>query len=47
LSLCCRDRDRMLSLFWITSICVITVYQYFKFVCNLCPFGLSIRYNSR
>jgi hypothetical protein len=44
LSLC--GRDRMVSLFWITYICVITLYQYFKFVCSLCPFGLSIRYNS-
>ena len=39
LSLCCRGRDRMVSLFWFTSICVITVYQYFKFVCSLCPLG--------
>jgi len=39
LSLCCRDRDRMVSLFWITSICVINVYQYFNFGCNLCPLG--------
>jgi hypothetical protein len=39
LSLCCRGRDRMESLLWIASICVITVYQYLKFVCNLCPLG--------
>ena len=39
LSLCCRGHDRMGSLFWITSICVITVYQYVKFVCRLCPLG--------
>jgi hypothetical protein len=37
LSLCCRGRDGMVSLFWFTSICAITAYQHFKFESDFCP----------
>jgi hypothetical protein len=37
LSLCCRGRDRMVSLFWSTSTCAITAYQHFKCEFEFCP----------
>jgi hypothetical protein len=37
LSLCCRGRDHILSLFWSTSTCAITAYQHFKLEFDFCP----------
>jgi hypothetical protein len=37
LSLCCRGRNRMVSLFWSTSTCAITAYQHFKFEFHFWP----------
>jgi hypothetical protein len=37
LSLCCRGRNRMVSLFWSTSTCAITAYQHFKFEFDFWP----------
>jgi len=39
LSLCCRGRDRMVSLFWFTSTYAVTAYQHFKFEFDFCRWG--------
>jgi hypothetical protein len=39
LSLCCRGRDCMVSLFWFTSTCASTAYQHFKFAFDFFPWG--------
>jgi hypothetical protein len=39
LSLCCRDRDRMVSLFGFTSTYAVTAYQHFKFAFDFLPWG--------
>ena len=39
LSLCCRGRDRMVSVFWSTSTCTITAYQHFQFAFDFFPWG--------
>ena len=39
LSLCCRGRDRMVSLFWLSSTCSFTAYQHFKFAFDFLPWG--------
>ena len=36
-SLCCRGRDRMVSLFWSTTTCAIAAYQHFKFEFDFSP----------
>ena len=39
LLLCCRVRDRMVSLIWFISTCAITAYQHFKSVFDFCRWG--------
>ena len=39
LSLCCRGRDGMVTLFWFTYTCAGTAYKHFKFAFDFLPWG--------